>query len=210
MRVKRGQEYQLILADGTKVWINSMSSIKFPVQFTSRSREVTITGEVYFEVEPDAKRPFIVHTPVHDVQVLGTTFNISCYQDDVTAQTTLVEGSVKVSKTIGSLEELKMKPNQQYIFDKTALKSELRNVDASIYTAWTSGYFQFEEETLEEVFKKLTRWYNIDVFFVDNQQRFEYFTGRLPRFEKVDVILKMIEKVSNVKFEVDEHSIIIK
>ncbi|MBI9063647.1 MAG: FecR domain-containing protein [Marinilabiliaceae bacterium] len=210
IRVKRGQEYLLQLADGTIVRINSMSSIKFPVQFSGSTREVEITGEVHFDVEPDAARPFIVHTPMHDVRVLGTVFNISCYEDDETVHTTLVDGKVRVSNITGGIEGVEMIPNQQYIFNKQTMKSELKEVDASVYAAWTTGYFQFEEEALEQVFKKLQRWYNIDVFYVNEQQRTEYFTGRLPRFEQVEVILGMIEKVSDVKFEVDGNTIVIK
>lgn len=210
VRVRHGEEFQLQLADGTKVWINSMSSIKFPVHFTAETREVEISGEVYFEVKHDVHKPFIVHTPVHDVRVLGTSFNVSCYSDDEYVHTTLVEGSVEINNVIGGSKSTVLTPDKQYTFNKTSLVSEVKTVDTDNYTAWTMGYFQFEEQALGDIFAKLQRWYKIDVFFTNNTAKQELFTGRLPRFENIDTLLALIEQVSDVEFETNENAIIVK
>ena len=209
IKVNRGQEFKMQLVDGTKVWINSMSSIKFPVKFVGNTREVEITGEVYFEVEHDKSKPFIVHTPVHDIKVLGTSFNISSYKNNAYVHTTLVAGKVAVENITGDLKNIELNPNQQYLYHKKGLKGSIENVNTAPYVAWTKGYFHFEEETLEEIFKKLERWYEIEVFYKSNDSRKEIFNGRLPRFENAETILSMIEKVSNVKIITNENIIII-
>ena len=202
IKVKHGQEFKLVLADGTQVWINSMSTIRFPVRFTGNTREVEVLeGEVCFKAAHDSEHPFIVHTPVHSVKVLGTTFNVSCYKEDAFVQTTLLEGKVQINNCIGGLTDVEIKPNQQYVFDKNGLKAEVVNVNASSVLAWTKGYFEFDDESLEQIFNKLQRWYDIDVFFVNNDRRHESFTGNLTRFENIDKILEMIEEVSDVEFE---------
>ncbi len=204
IKVKHGQEFQLVLADGTQVWINSMSAIRFPVRFTGKTREVEVLeGEVCFKAAHDSEHPFIVHTPAHCVKVLGTTFNISCYKEDAYVQTTLLEGKVQVNKCIGNLPDVDITPNQQYVFDKNNIRAEVVNVNASSVIAWTKGYFEFDDENLEQIFKKLQRWYDIDVFYINNDRRHESFTGNLTRFENIDKILEMIEEVSNVKIETD-------
>ncbi|MEN8118843.1 MAG: FecR family protein [Bacteroidota bacterium] len=210
INVLRGNEYQLQLSDGTKVWINSMSSVKFPVQFTGSTREVEINGEVYFEVKHNASKPFIVHTPEYDITVLGTAFNVSCYNDDATLHTTLLEGKVRIKHNNESKETIELVPDQQYVYDKTYHKGKLKNVYASDYVSWVNGYVQFEDETLGQIFRELERWYDIEVHFENEQLKSECYTGLLPRYEKVDIILNMMERVSNVNFEINDKKIIIK
>ncbi|MCU4154553.1 FecR domain-containing protein [Carboxylicivirga sp. A043] len=211
IRVDRGEEFTLVLADGTKVWINSMSELRFPVNFSKAVREVEIlSGEACFAVAHDQQRPFIVKTPGHDVEVLGTTFNVSCYKNDEAIETTLVEGLIKISNQKGIPEPIIIEPNQQYVFSKTTLDANVRKVNASVYMAWTQGRFIFEDDSLESIFKKLERWYDIDVFFINNEKRNESFSGRLPRFENIDVILNMIEKVSDVEFNLQDNTVTIK
>ncbi|GAF03537.1 FecR family protein [Saccharicrinis fermentans] len=209
IRVVQGQEYHMRLADGTQVWINSMSSIKFPVHFSEGKREVEITGEVYFEVMPNKEKPFIVHTPIHDVRVLGTSFNISCYENDASVTTTLVEGKVLIENIPGELSPAQLTPNLQYNYHKSLHKASIEEVDAIAYAAWTKGYFQFENETLEQIFKKLERWYKIDVLYKSTSSRKEVFNGRLPRFENASTIMEMIEEVSNVKISLKDNLVVI-
>ncbi|MCG8580829.1 MAG: FecR domain-containing protein [Bacteroidales bacterium] len=211
IRLNKGEEFTLTLADGTRVWINSMSELKFPVQFQGDTRRVELVyGEVSFDVAHNAEKPFILKTPVHDVEVLGTRFNVSCYANDGTVQTTLAEGKVRINNVIGQLESIEIEPDQQYVFDKKDLTASVKDVNAEAYLAWTKGRFQFEDENLESIFKKLERWYNVDVYFVNNQARQEYFNGRLPRFENIDVILDMIEEVSDVEIELKDNAVILK
>lgn len=211
IRVDKGEEFTITLADGTKVWVNSMSELKFPVQFKGNIRKVELLyGEVCFDVAHNAQQPFIVKTPVHDIQVLGTTFNVSCYNNDGTVLTTLAEGKVKIDNVVGQLEAVEISPNQQYIYNKEGLTASVKEVNAQAYLAWTKGRFQFEDENLESIFKKLERWYDVDVYFTNPSSRSEYFNGHLPRFENIDVILNMIEEVSEVRIELKDNALIIK
>ena len=210
IKVDRGEEFTLTLADSTKVMLNSMSSIKFPVNFEADKRIVSITGEVYFDVKHNPHKPFVVRTPVHDIVVLGTTFNVSCYEDDDDVRTTLVEGSVEIIEITGGLDKAVLSPGKQFVYNKSAIKSEIIDVNTDVYTSWTSGHFQFDNNNLEDIFKKLQRWYHIDVFFVNNQARNQVFSGRLPRFKNVNVLLDMIQQVSDVEFDTDGNTIIIK
>ncbi|WP_439182299.1 FecR family protein [Carboxylicivirga taeanensis] len=211
IRVDRGEEFNLKLADGTKVWINSLTEIRFPVAFDGAIREVEIlSGEAYFDVARDVDRPFVVKTPGHDVVVLGTAFNISCYGNDEAIETTLVEGLVQINNLKGTEESIIITPNQQYVYSKTTFKTEVKTVNAKAYAAWTKGVFLFEDAPLEAIFKRLERWYNINVFYVDGSCRDEIFSGQLPRFENVDVILDMMGKISDVEFELQGNTVIVK
>lgn len=211
IRVGRGEEFSLVLADGTKVWINSLSELSFPVNFNESVREVEIlSGEACFDVAHDQQRPFIVKTPGHNIKVLGTTFNVSCYQNENVIETTLIEGLIEINNQQGASIPVIIRPDQQYVFSKNTLDSNVQRVNGANYIAWTQGVFLFEDESLESIFKTLERWYNINVFFETNEKRAQIFSGRLPRFENVDVILNMIEKVSDVEFNLQDNTVIIK
>lgn len=209
LNISRGGEYFLILQDGTKVWLNSMSSLKYPVRFVESKRIVELTGEAYFEVAKDPAHPFIVKTNDYDINVLGTSFNISSYSND-NAVTTLVEGSIQISNISGPRgNDIKLAANDQFIFDKRNQTTSIHKVDASAYCSWINGNFSFENETIENVFLKLERWYNIDVVFTNEKIKTYEYTGKLPRFENFEVILEMLEMISEVQFTVDRNKIII-
>jgi ferric-dicitrate binding protein FerR (iron transport regulator) len=215
--IPHGGEYIIILTDGTKVWLNSESTLEYTVPFEEDKREVTLQGEAYFEVAPDVTRPFTVKTNKMNIRVLGTHFNVTAYKDENTVKTTLVEGSVEVSPSIThdpvllsrqSFSHMVLKPGQQAsINDKGELK--INDVNIDLYTAWTQGYFVFENEPLSLIFHKLSRWYDIEVLFKGTQAENELFSGKLPRFENFGVLLEMIRKVSKVEIKMDEKTIII-
>ena len=212
LHVKRGWEWQLTLDDGTKVWVNSMSKLKYPVQFSGNTREVELEGEAYFEVAHNPEKPFIVKTPTYNIEVLGTSFNISHYENDEFSHTTLVEGKIKINSSIliGDKElSLKLEPDQQFYLDKTKMDTNILKVNASVYSEWKDGYFVFEDETLDNIFRKLARWYEIEYFFKDNKLRNEIYSGKLPRFKDFKTILDMIEEVSDIRFDVDKNTILI-
>lgn len=197
VRVPRGGEYELLLSDNTKVWLNSESELSFPTLFTGSQREVVLKGEAYFEVSPDQTRPFVVHTP-HNVQinVLGTSFNVEAYPDDRQVQTTLCSGSVRVSE--GELS-IVLEPNQQAIYsvDEGSLIS--RKVDARNYVSWKEGLFVFDEESLESLMRKLSRWYDVEVVFESEELKRYHFTGDLRRYDDFTRALKYLEKSTNKK-----------
>jgi transmembrane sensor len=211
LEVPHGGEFRLTLADGTKVWLNSESRLEYPVKFTEKTREVKLTGEGYFEVAQNKEKPFIVHSGSFDVKVLGTSFNISSFADDNQQVLTLAEGKVEIDHILGIPgKKYDVIPNQQFIFEKNTLSTEIKAVDADVYSAWTRGNFAFDNESIEQLFIKLERWYDVKVFYQNDPIRKEKLTGTLPRFEDFGTILKLINQVSDVEFEVKENTIIIK
>lgn len=207
--IGKGEEYQLVLSDGTRVWLNSETRLKFPVQFSKNRREVILEGEAFFEVTKNANAPFIVKTGPMDIEVLGTSFNVSAYKDEASIQTTLVEGKVKVSSNIGQSLEQVLKPNEQAVFSKSNNQFEIIEVNAALYSCWREGIFVFNEENLDDILKKLSRWYDINVFFQSEEVRAYQFSGKLPRFKNCNELLEMIEKTTDVRFTMKENRTVI-
>jgi hypothetical protein len=208
--IGRGEEYRITLADGTKVWLNSESKLKYPTQFAANIREVELEGEGYFEVTKNKRAPFIVKTNQMNVEVLGTAFNVSAYSDERRTETTLVEGSVKIEAKYGKTKSVIIKPDEQAVYDGSTNLLKINEVDAMSYGRWREGVFAFNEDNLEEIMRKLSRWYDIRVFFADNEARNYQFSGKLPRFQSCNDLLEMIEKTTNVQFEItnDENIIV--
>ena len=192
----RGGEYQLVLSDGTKVWLNAASSIRYPVCFSGKDRRVVeVVGEAYLEVAKDAAHPFIVTTRQSNITVLGTSFDIKAYPDEPADKTSLVEGLVKVGDVL-------LRPGAQVVVDcgrgMTVGTANLEEV-----LAWKNGLFVFQSECLESMTRKLSRWYNVDIVFNDNTLKNIRFTGRLKRYDDMTVLLDMISSTSRVTFTRD-------
>ena len=202
-----GGKYQLVLADGTQVWLNASSSITFPTYFSESDREVKVNGEVYFEVFHDQKRPFIVKTDKAKIEVLGTSFNLSAYKNDEETSTTLVNGSVKISDENESVE---IRPGEQaQIRQATDKILVVKNVNLEAITAWKNGKFNFFEEDIHSIMRKLERWYGITATFQNNVTR-EKFVGVISRDVKLSQILKMLEKTGVVSFTSVGKNVIVK
>ncbi len=202
--VPRGGEYQLQLADGTQVWLNSDSELKYTDKFNGKERIVYLKGEAYFDVKEDKERAFIVKTNTMDVKVYGTEFNVMAYEGDELAQTTLVEGCVGVNlkDETSVVDQLMLKPNMQVDYLIGRSKGQLRQVETSLYTGWKNGLFQFNDEALGSILQKLARWYDVKFFFQDPSVENIRFTGEVKRFEDFSTILNLLEFGSNVQFEV--------
>jgi len=186
-----GRGYKVVLSDGTLVHLNSLSKLRFPVNFSADSREVYLEGEAYFEVTKDNLRPFIVKTELLDVKVLGTKFNITSYNDDNLLTTTLVEGSVKISSS--KFDEVTLSPNEQLSYNKVSSEVAREIVDVSYYTSWKEGSFRFKDIRLEDLMKIVQRLYNVDVIYSDRDIK-EYMIGcNINRYEKIDPVLRIIE-----------------
>lgn len=192
-----GGIYAVNLSDGTKVWLNSKSTLKYPVEFSGNTRNVSLEGEAYFEVSKNAHSPFTVKTKSGNVTVLGTHFNISAYAEDHNFETTLAEGKVKVS---GNNESVILNPGQQAQSKNAALK--VVEVDPSVYTAWKDGKFYFENENLKNILTKMARWYNFNVKFEQKSLEQIKFTGIVLKDEPIDRFLDIISKTSNVKYKI--------
>ena len=197
--VPKGGEYSLELPDGTVVWVNSESSLRFPEKFTSNLREVFLEGEAYFEVKKDANRPFYVHTEVGKVRVLGTAFNVCAYSNDRFWQTTLVEGSVMINQ---EEKEVLLKPNEQYQIDVRTGKAGLREVLPELYTSWRDGKFYFKAYTFEELVEKLERWYDFKMFYMNEEIKTRRFSGVVNKYQPLEEMFKFLQMTSDVQFNV--------
>ncbi|MDB4925504.1 FecR family protein [Mucilaginibacter sp.] len=206
MTTPRGGQYHLTLVDGTDVWLNAMSSIKYPTAFTGKDRQVEITGEAYFEVAHNPAKPFRIMSSGQTVEVLGTHFNVNGYPDESETKTTLIQGSVKVTKT-GTNETNILKPGQQAILsDRLFAISNVKTDDA---IAWKNGYFMFNNEPLESVMRKISRWYDVDIEYRDSGLKKENTYGSLSRFSDVSKVLKLLELTGAVKFHIAGNKIIV-
>lgn len=195
----KGGQYQVILPDGTKVWLNAASSLKYPEVFTGNERRVELTGEAYFEVAKNKAKPFHVKNHNQDVEVLGTHFNINSYMDDKTIKTTLLEGSVQVSN--GKSVKI-LKSGEQSIADGNGMIRLAANVDTDDETAWKNGLFQFNNANLKNILSQLERWYDINIDYSSVPDK--KYNGMVPRKAKLSEVLKMLEKTGNIRFEIVE------
>ncbi|MFV0539752.1 MAG: FecR family protein [Aestuariibaculum sp.] len=195
-----GGMYQIKLPDGTRVWLNSATSLKFPERFVGNYRDVTLEGEAYFDVTKSSK-PFIVRTPTADVTVLGTEFNISSYAKDPHFSATLVEGKIKLTSVINNASE-ELIPSQRAVILKGDTKINLTPIETEIYTSWKEGKFYFERETLEQILTKMERWYNVDITFEDSSIKTETFTGVAYKDKPIGHLLDMICKTTKLNYKI--------
>lgn len=196
----RGGQYQIVLPDGTKVWLNAASSLTYPVMFSGDKRIVKLSGEGYFEVAKNKAMPFHVETAIQDVEVTGTHFDVNGYQDEGAIKTTLLEGSVNVH-SMGKLK--KIVPGEQALVFANAAAIEVKNVDTDEETAWKNGLFQFNNSSLKSILSQLERWYDIKV---DNTNLpFKHYNGMVPRSANLSEVLKMLELTGDIKFQIDQN-----
>lgn len=196
-----GGEYSLVLSDGTKVFLNADSELKYPVEFSDGKRIVDLKGEAYFEVHKDSSRPFVVRMNGSEVTVLGTSFNVNTYGDDGQIYTTLVNGSVRVSSVKNGQAEV-LKPGMQSVMDVQSGQLTVREVDVEPYVAWREGRFVFRAMTLDLIMRQLQRWYDFEVFYQNPELKDYEFRGVIKRDMDLDKVLSVIKVTTNVDFEV--------
>jgi hypothetical protein len=196
----RGGQYQVILPDGSKIWLNAASSLKFPTAFTGSQRDVELTGEAYFEVAKNPSKPFMVNVNALKVKVLGTHFNINAYSDEDDIKTTLLEGSVRLAS--GNSHNL-LKPGEQGIVKGNNIR--VIEVDAERTAAWKNGFFDFNRASIRDIMKQLSRWYNIEVVY-NGKVSDDEFMGRIERNVKLSQVLHVLE-LSHVHFKVEDKKI---
>ncbi len=207
LRVPLGGEYHLMLEDGTYICLNSGSELSYPVSFDEKGvRKVILSGEAYFNVNSDSTRIFIVETERMEVQVFGTVFDVAAYPDEPLVYTTLLSGCVEVkNKSIGG--KVTLEPGWQAVCKDDILTTS--EVDTTVYIAWMSGRFAFKSESLEQVLRKLGRWYNVDFEIVDESIRKKRFTGNVSRYEEISRILDMLALTTDINFELEGNKIIV-
>ena len=203
--IPKGGEYQVVLADGTKVWLNSASRLIYPQSFMGKERRVVLSGEAFFDVAHDAERPFVVETSRMNVKVLGTRFNVNDYDDNEEVSTTLVNGSVEIVS--GDQQAFRLVPGEQAYGKENEL--EKREVNVRLYTSWIDGKFLFNNTELEEIAKQISRWYDVEIFFSSESVKKVRFTGAIVKFKPLEDLVRMIESTSQVRFSVKGRTIVI-
>lgn len=201
----RGGQYQVVLEDGTKVWLNAASSIKFPQAFTGNDRQVELTGEAYFEVAKNKVKPFIVQANGTQVQVLGTHFNINAYSDNANITTTLLEGSVRMA--IGN-SVVTLVPGQKGTATKTDMPIQVSKADLEEIMAWKNGFFVFRDENIVNIMKQVSRWYDVDVEYQGDVQNNE-FGGTISKYKNITELLNIMQLTRSIHYKVEGRRVII-
>ncbi len=208
-----GKTSELVLADGTRVSLNAGSRFAFPSKFQKKNREVYLEGEAYFEVARNTKQPFIVKTTDLDVEVLGTSFDVSAYPTDNNIETVLLEGSVEISKPalLGfSRDVIKLEPNQKARFNKKSKDVKVSDEpDADAYIAWTAGWFQFSKQSLKDVFASLERYYNVKIVVSDSFPSEELISGKLDLKESIEEVMFVLNDVAKLKYKLINNTLYI-
>lgn len=197
--VPKGSEYNLTLADGTNVWLNSDSELKFPAQFNGQIREVYLKGEAFFEVKSNPKQPFIVTTREASVKVFGTSFNVMNYEEESRVEVALENGKIDFIETRTN-RTYPLTPGEVIRMDKESSFVSLTKEDVKIISAWRTGYFYFENMPLEELVVKLERWYQVKFVFANDNVKQMRFTGAVKKYNDLRYILKVIEKTKDISF----------
>lgn len=201
----KGGEYEVVLPDGTKVWLNAASSLNYPVAFTGHDRQVKLIGEAYFEVAKNKDKPFYVNINNVQVRVLGTHFNVEAYNDDENIKTTLLEGSVQISKN--NTHSI-LAPGQQAVINKNSNNIVVSTADIDDAMAWKNGYFIFDHDNIQGIMKKVSRWYDVDVIYQGNFTDLK-FGGTFYRSKSVEELLQHLESVGNIHFAIKGRRIIV-
>ena len=207
VNIPYGGEYNLVLPDGTRIYLNAGTTLRYPDHFAGGFREIFLSGEAYLEVSRDTSRPFIVRTDDMDVRVLGTVFNVNAYPDGSYVRTTLVEGKVETS--CGG-ERIVMKPGTQVAYDKATRQADYFPVDVRHFISWKDGYYDFRDMTLSELMQIFVRWYDVDVRFANPLLENLRFSGRLRRYEDVSGLFEQLEYTGDVAFDVKGKNIVIR
>ena len=202
--VPSGQRAELILADGTKVWLNSATKLKYPVRFDKDYREVFLEGEAYFDVNKD-KRPFIVNFTSGRIQVLGTEFGIRSYEDDSCHYATLVEGLVHIYTKEG--DSLEILPGEQAMISPNEFTK--RKVQVDEYVGWKDGFFVFRQRSLGEIATQLEKWYDVQILFANDDLPKLLFTGYLKRYDDIDVFFDALKRTGLINYHIEGNHILV-
>ncbi len=211
---KNGEKAQVVLSDGTKIWINSGSSLKYPDVFTGKNPEVFLEGEAFFDVSLNRNKPFIITTSLIQVEVLGTEFNISSYPDDETIETTLVTGTVKITsknaKSKWGKETYILKPNEKAIFSKNNNTIVVDEVITKYYTSWKDGRLYFNNETFEKIAKRLERWYDLEIKLTGRELKYNRYTCVVNKDKTIEHVLNLLDICTPIEYSIEGKTITIK
>lgn len=204
----RGGTYQVRLADGSKVWLNAASSIRFPTSFVGKKqRSIELVGEAYFEIAKNKQQKFVVITPAQQVEVLGTHFNINSYPDESNVKTTLVEGAVRVFAGKGNTESAVLSPGQQSVVSGSG-PIAVNEVDVNDVVAWKDGKFVFFHENVRSIMNKIARWYDVEIVY-EGDVKNKALGGSVSRFKNVTEVLEMLSETRAVQFRIEGKKVIV-
>ncbi|SHN39602.1 FecR family protein [Chitinophaga sp. CF418] len=208
MTTPRGRQFKLVLPDGTKVWLNAASSLKYPTAFTGNERKVEITGEAYLEVAQNADKPFILSAANNvTVKVLGTSFNVNAYADENAVHTMLVSGSVQVAAINGDAP-VTLQPGKQAIIQKRSGKLSIQPADEEQVLAWKNGYFYFDRADIQTIMRQISRWYDVEVEYKEIPDK--KFSGTIPRNVNASQVFKILELTGNVHFNIEGNKVTVR
>lgn len=207
LRVPRGGEYTLLLADGTKVFLNAASCLKYPVSFCGNMRRVKLEGEAFFEVAPNREKPFVVEVGQLQVKVLGTSFGVRSYEEDREIRTTLLSGKVNV---LAGNESYSLTPSQQAVYDKSTGSVNVKIVDTELFTAWKNGQLIFDNCHLEDILRDLSRWYSFEVFYLNSHVKEIPFSLNIRKHEEFVQVLELLQNTGKIKCEIKKNTVIIR
>jgi len=205
----RGGEFRVMLEDGTEVWLNAASRLVYPEVFGGKERRVELEGEAYFKVAKNEEKPFIVSSGGQEIRVYGTEFNVHAYNDETDVYTTLVKGSISLRPAGGNGSELMLTPGRQAIFDKTEETARVINVDTEVVTSWRSGVIVFENQTMEQIMRGLSRWYDFDYEFLDNHTAETVFMGSIPKYGTFSEVCEIFHKLGGIRLHQEGRKVII-
>lgn len=212
LKVPNGGQFKLVLADGSQVWLNAASSIRFPSAFTGHERRVELKGEAYFEIRHNPEMPFIVSILDHpgapegmEIEVFGTEFNVSAYVDETAIATTLVEGSVGIGRKGPISGYAILQPGQQALMDEN-MEITIMLADLFEVTAWKEGIFIFNNEHIESIMRKLARWYDLEVEY-SGELKYTEFSGMISRYENVSKVLEKFQMTGVINFAIEDQRV---
>lgn len=205
----RGGEFKVELEDGTQVWLNADSRLVYPESFAKNERRVEVSGEAYFEVAYDSIRPFYVVSGGQEIRVYGTEFNVCAYSEEPAIYTTLVKGSISLRPLHGNSGELMLTPGTQAIFTDSTASAQIRPVDTEVITSWRSGVFVFENQTMEQIMRTLSRWYDFEYEFADKEVAATVFMGSIPRYGNFGEVADIFHKMGGIRLKAEGRKVII-
>lgn len=208
LRVPKGETYSMLLPDGTKVYLNAMTTLRFPDKFNARSREIYLSGEAAFEVKANKESPFLVHTDTRIVQVTGTRFNVSSYADDAIWRTSLFEGKVSI---LGGKQDVHMLPNQYYGLHKASGETWVKpfEKDEELFAGWMDNEMQFNATELKDIVRQLQRWYDFTVTYQDASLSSKRFTAAIRKNEPLNAFFDIIEQTTDIEISIQSNKVII-
>jgi len=205
LEVPSNGEFFMQLADGSKVWLGACSKLRYPVAFNGDTREIYLEGEAFFDVAKNPDKPFVVKTKDFSVKALGTSFNVMNYSDETFSHATLKTGKVEVTT---QEQKLVLEPGEQVYYEEQ--RASVRKVDVDVYTAWMGNTFKFDKENIDVILRKIARWYDVHIFYMNEGLKNYHFKGTLPKYTDIQDVLGLLEQTTDIKFEIKGNTVIVK